>query len=98
VAGTGSDVLVLLDFFAVAGVALFRVFARAFAGAFRVFVAMDSSFPMRRARLSTDLREVFFRQVMGRGHARDQTSPAEVQNAVQPFRARLTSMGSQPYQ
>jgi hypothetical protein len=33
----------------------FRVFARAFAGVFRVFVAMDSSFPTRRARLSTDL-------------------------------------------
>jgi hypothetical protein len=82
VAGTGSDVLVLLVFFAVAVVALFRVFARAFAGAFRVFVAMDSSFPTRRARLSTELRELFFGQVTGRGHARALTSPAELQSWV----------------
>jgi hypothetical protein len=67
VAGTGSDVLLLLALFAVVVVALFRVFARAFAGAFRVFVAMDSSFPTRRARPSIELRELFFRAGYGPG-------------------------------
>jgi hypothetical protein len=58
--GTGSDAFVMLGFFAVAVRALFRDFARAFAGVFGVFVAMDSSFLTRRARLSNDLRELLF--------------------------------------